>query len=402
MDAPAVSSLACVSVDARGRRLLAGYADGTIVLWNVNNGEALRTREGLVPSVTCLAFHGYDSSRPLVGGSWGGHVVLLRDGALAAPSGSPVGSPPPGPTPAASPPPRRSPVQAASGGHGGSGGGARRGRRLLAASPMTARRASGSSGSVSPRRPRSPEDGWSRSQGDARMVSHPGSDVLCVACGYSPVRDSYIAVAWVVTGHADGSVVCWNAASGQQVSRHEVVDPKAVNSAGVRSLGLGFHSPCSLEKLCWLGAAGVVVMGCNTGTMHALHLQHDRLVLPPLAPATGILTPPRPARPVTGVLPEPLLEETVELCGAGIAPAVTSMCDGGADVLFVGLQRTSTARARFKSLFPPLLLCAAGWVPGNLAPWLPGCLAACVHARAERRVPLFRAQVALCARFTWP
>src|SRR5262249_336681 len=57
-----------------GRHIISGSADGTVRIWDVTNGNVLRTLEGHKDTVTSVAVS-LDGSR-ILSGSWAGMVIL--------------------------------------------------------------------------------------------------------------------------------------------------------------------------------------------------------------------------------------------------------------------------------------------------------------------------------------
>ena len=362
----------CACLDKKGRRLLTAFADGTIVWWSLGNGELLRQYRG-PRNVTCLRYHSSGVSHPVIAGSWTGVALVLSE------SGRGVGRS--GLSSSSSPSPHAHTT----------------GQGAVPSRPITGRRAmsrgrvsrlSGGGSSPGPRRAIGPalggggggggsDDGSGGTSGnqsydgmDTCLLRAPGvaADVLCVACGLSPVRESYIPAPWVVTGHADGRIVLWSAASWKPLSQHVAVDPVTVSGlhaskrssravgSGAEAMGGSSEATArgsSVEQLCWLPHSGVVVAGCGSGYLHVLSLQHDALVRPTptqhttgsvgLGPALGLGLGSSPssgkrASDSTGVLPEALTGEVASVGGIAAPPAVTSMCDGTRGILVVGLQ----------------------------------------------------------------
>jgi len=70
------SSVSCVAFSPDGKFIISGSEDNSVRLWNVSSGELLKTFEGHLKGVLCVAFCPTDDGRSIVSGSWDKSIRL--------------------------------------------------------------------------------------------------------------------------------------------------------------------------------------------------------------------------------------------------------------------------------------------------------------------------------------
>ncbi|EFJ22347.1 hypothetical protein SELMODRAFT_416582 [Selaginella moellendorffii] len=75
------TKMSAMTVDASGRRLLIGGQDGTLRMWNFNNGQCLKEYCGFgQDEITCVVCLAEGRSKYVAAGGWNGRVCIWHDG----------------------------------------------------------------------------------------------------------------------------------------------------------------------------------------------------------------------------------------------------------------------------------------------------------------------------------